>query len=358
MTDSEKKRILLIDDDKFMHRMIQLVLERAGLQLFSAYNGASGLEILLKEKPDLVLLDYLMPDMDGNQVYQEITTNKKYAGCASIPILFLTAVKAKEQIREEYIRAGLSAYLTKPFGSNELINVIENTLSAHKIRVRDKHLLEITRQAKNFLEDLISSSPDAIITLDVKGNITFFSSGAEAMLGYSSAEIHKNHFSNICRSDVEIDKIFERVKKNKKIRYIEMSFQAQNGKQIPVSFSFSLLQDSDEKLIGYLGIGKDISEIKRLEKELIEKERLAALMEATAAINHEINNPLTPILGNIQLLLTEEDKLSPDVRNKLKSIEKNAWRVHSIIKKLEQITRPIQTTYYGNIKMLDIENSR
>lgn len=355
--NKKKKTILLIDDDNFTHRMSRVLLESAGYEFLSAFEGSSGLEMLLEKQPDIVLLDYLMPDMDGHQVYQEIISNKTYASCTQIPIVIFTAANTEESIREKYFDLGVAAYLEKPFGSKELINVIENILSTNRLRMKNKQFLELTRRAKDFLENLIASSPDAILTTDVDGRINFSSSGAEEMFGYASAEMDGKLLANFCKCDASLPHIFERLNYEEKIHHIEMNFRAKSGKEIPVSFSFSLIKDQAETLIGYLGIAKDMSEIKRLEKELIEKERLAALMETTAAINHEINNPLTPILGNVQLLLADREKLDDYTQNKLEVIEKNAWRVYEIIKKLEQITQPIQTTYVGDVKMLDIENS-
>jgi len=354
---SQEPTILLIDDDKVMHRMIQHVIEKAQFKFVSAFDGRAGLQAIVKEKPDLVLLDYMMPEMDGHQVYQEIISNEYYIECRNIPVIILTAADTKDEVRDTYLALGISAYLSKPFGSSELINVIKNILSTSRLQQKNKEFLELTRRAKDFLENLIASSPDAIITLDKAGRFIFFSTGAEKMFGYEANSIQGESFADFCSGTLALEKIFEQLNSEGQIRHMEMKFQADDGRKIPVSFSFSTVQDKSEELIGYLGIAKDLSEIKRLEKELIEKERLAALMETTAAINHEINNPLTPILGNVQLILAEGERLAPDIRAKLEIIEKNAWRVHEIIKKLERITRPIATTYCGDIKMLDIKNS-
>ena len=142
------------------------------------------------------------------------------------------------------------------------------------------------------------------------------------MFGYEASSMKGKFFEKYFSSQLTLEDIFNILKEEGKIRHMEMKFNAEDGRQIPVSSSFSTVHDKAEELIGYLGIAKDLSEIKRLEKELIEKERLAALMETTAAINHEINNPLTPILGNVQLILAEGDRLDPDIRMKLEIIEK------------------------------------
>ncbi|MBN1349147.1 hypothetical protein JXJ21_07050 [candidate division KSB1 bacterium] len=80
-------------------------------------------------------------------------------------------------------------------------------------------------------------------------------------------------------------------------------------------------------------------------------------METAATINHEINNPLTPILGNIQLILARQTNVDPWLLHKLKLIEKNVWRVHQVVQKLRSITQPVSTNYFGDINMIDIDKS-
>jgi len=177
------------------------------------------------------------------------------------------------------------------------------------------------------------------------------------MFGYSDVELLNRQFSGFCEDSLELTELFRKINENFSIRHYEIHFRSKNDQFIPVGFSFSRLVDKDAIFSGYLCTGKDLSEIKRLEEQLLEKERLATLMETAATINHEINNPLTPILGNIQLILARQTNIDPWLLNKLKLREKNAWRVHQVVQKLRSITQPVSTDYFGDINMIDIDKS-
>ncbi len=86
-------------------------------------------------------------------------------------------------------------------------------------------------------------------------------------------------------------------------------------------------------------------------------QRLSAIMETAVAINHEINNPLTAVLGNAQLLLSKAAKLDKETQDKLKIIEDSALRIKEVTQNLMKIVEPIIVEYAGGVKMLDIQKS-
>ena len=122
------KTILLIDDEVMMHELSRAFLEKVGYRCIFAFSGHEGLRKILSEKPDLVLLDYMMPDMDGAMVYHEMLTNPKYESCRETPVIMLTARNRDPAIQSNLLERGVSAFLHKPFGLRELKNVIENVL--------------------------------------------------------------------------------------------------------------------------------------------------------------------------------------------------------------------------------------
>ena len=346
--------ILLIDDDKNMHQYSKHALVKAEYHMISAYDGLQGLEMIRKHCPDLILLDYMMPGLNGYEVYEEIIKDKLIS---SIPIIMLTAIIENSDKKDELFQKGLAAYLKKPFGHKELINVIENILCTNKIKLRNQQLHRAIKDAKDFLENLINSSPDAIITMDMQGVITSFSKGAEEMFDYSANEVIGQPILKYLHTNDDMnDHWFQLVNIGSTKNY-ETQFLSKSQIYIPVNFSISILKNKDDNNIGILAIGKDLSEIKKLEKELVENEKLSVLMETAVAINHEINNPLTPILGNVQLLLTRKNELPDWVVKKLKIVEKNGWRIQQIVKKLNRITQPVKKKYCGDTLMLDIEQS-
>jgi len=118
------KRILVVDDEKNMVRLLQVNLEREGYEVVTAYDGAEGLEKARAMAPDLVLLDITMPRMDGFEVLNEL---KSHTSTEETPVVILTARSKDADIFRGY-ETGADAYLTKPLHPAELTSVIRRML--------------------------------------------------------------------------------------------------------------------------------------------------------------------------------------------------------------------------------------
>jgi hypothetical protein len=103
---------------------------------------------------------------------------------------------------------------------------------------------------------------------------------------------------------------------------------------------------------------KSFEKLKADFKKLVKSERAAAITETTVTINHEINNPLTAILGNTQLMLMSREKLPADVVVKLETIERSAIKIRETTTKLMSIIDPVTTAYASGLEMIDIEKSK
>lgn len=109
------RKVLAIDDDPIFLRLVEQVLSRQGLEVFKAAGGREGLRLLFNEKPDIVLLDVAMPEMDGWQTCQRIRE------ISDVPIILLTG---KQKAEEDIVRGldyGADEYLFKPVGNRELV---------------------------------------------------------------------------------------------------------------------------------------------------------------------------------------------------------------------------------------------
>ena len=118
----------------------------------------------------------------------------------------------------------------------------------------------------------------------------------------------------------------------------------------------SLLADIDQP-VSYAEIVQMLKHLKQDHERIVKGERIAAILETAVAINHEINNPLTAILGNAQILLMKKEQLPEDVAAKLDTIEKSALRIRRVTEKLMSVVAPITTKYTDTLEMLDIERS-
>lgn len=126
-------RVVCIEDETEMIDLIRLILNRKGIDVIGAEGGRAGLDAVRREHPDVVLLDLMMPDMDGWEVYQHMKNDPEIA---HIPVIIVTA---KSQSIDKVLGlhiAKVDDYITKPFGPAELINSIERVLQGKKIVVK------------------------------------------------------------------------------------------------------------------------------------------------------------------------------------------------------------------------------
>lgn len=117
------KKVLVIDDNRFILRIIKSKLSSGGLEVITAKDGEEGLQKAFAEKPDLVITDIMMPKLDGFRVYQELQKDPK---THDIPVIFLTALG--EDI-EELNELGPAAVITKPFSPRQLLNRVNSMLN-------------------------------------------------------------------------------------------------------------------------------------------------------------------------------------------------------------------------------------
>ena len=120
------KLIVCIEDEPEMIDLVKLILSRKGFQVVGAMGGREGLEAIEAHKPDLVLLDLMMPDMDGWEVYQKMKAND---ATKSIPVIVVTAkAQSIDKVLGLHI-AKVDDYITKPFGPQELLESVEKVLA-------------------------------------------------------------------------------------------------------------------------------------------------------------------------------------------------------------------------------------
>ncbi|MFQ5629934.1 MAG: ATP-binding protein, partial [bacterium] len=165
------KKVLLIDDEQIMHDLSFAYLERAGYQLISAYTGESGLQLLLSDKPDCVLLDYMMPGIDGEEVFSRIRDSEEYREVRHTPVIFLTARGGDDELKKRLIQKGVIAYLQKPFGLRELSNILDNVFIVNEIRKKNRQLEKEVKITHEYLDRVIQNAPVGIVTTNNRGDI-------------------------------------------------------------------------------------------------------------------------------------------------------------------------------------------
>ncbi len=125
----ESRRVVYIEDEQEMIDLVRLILSRKGIHVIGANGGREGLEVVRKELPDLVLLDLMMPDMDGWEVYQQMKAGEPTRG---IPVIVVTAkAQSIDRVLGLHI-AKVDDYISKPFSPQELSESVERVLLRQK----------------------------------------------------------------------------------------------------------------------------------------------------------------------------------------------------------------------------------
>jgi len=120
-----RKKVVCIEDEPEMIDLVRLILGRKGFELIGAVGGREGLETVRQVKPDLVLLDLMMPDMDGWEVYQQMKADDELR---AIPVIVVTAkAQSIDKVLGLHI-AKVDDYVTKPFGPQELLESVSRVL--------------------------------------------------------------------------------------------------------------------------------------------------------------------------------------------------------------------------------------
>jgi two-component system, OmpR family, response regulator VicR len=129
MAEIETRNILCIEDDPEMIDLIRLILNRHGFVVHGASNGEEGLKMIQEEHPDLILLDLMMPDMDGWEVYQRMKGDENMK---NIPVIVATArAQSIDKVLGLHI-AKVDDYISKPFSPQELLNSVDKVLAGRK----------------------------------------------------------------------------------------------------------------------------------------------------------------------------------------------------------------------------------
>ncbi len=141
-TRLQDRRILVVDDEERMVRFIRLNLEHDGFQVIEAYNGMQALERMRTNLPDLVLLDVMMPDIDGFEVLRTIRE------VSQVPVIMLTA-KGEEDDRVRGLELGADDYITKPFSPREMVSRVRAVLRRTETTTATTHgLIEVDEHLK------------------------------------------------------------------------------------------------------------------------------------------------------------------------------------------------------------------
>jgi PAS domain S-box-containing protein len=209
-----------------------------------------------------------------------------------------------------------------------------------------KSLERELRETKEFLENIMESSVDGILTTDLKGKITYQNSAMEEMLKYRGEEVLGTHVSHLYTRGIQQARdIMNLLRDVEKTENYEMEVRRKDGEVRAILTSLFLLRNEDDQVIGTAGIFKDITDQKLLEAELkstqarlVEASKLRALGELVAGVAHELNNPLMASQTILHVILKSLREDSPE-RERLQLIRRCNDRIEKIVEHLREFSR-------------------
>jgi PAS domain S-box-containing protein len=253
-------RILLVDDDPDIVDLLKLGLETEGYEVLEAGSGGECLEKLNAKKPDLILLDIMMPDMGGLDVLKAVKKASPNTG-----VIMITAHATLERAVNS-LKHGAYDFICKPYESDELLASIARCLEKQRLE-------QELREIRDFLSNVIESSMDLIITADLDGSITTFNRGAEDLLGYKAEDMLGASVLDLYPEGLREwrIKLVEKLKNGEKIRTLRTKVYNSKGELVDISLSLSLLMDGEGNPIGTVSVARDISKEVKAEEEMMRR---------------------------------------------------------------------------------------
>lgn len=206
-------------------------------------------------------------------------------------------------------------------------------------------LSEEVRRVERHLASIVESANDLILSLDRTGRVQTWNTAAERISGYSAAETRDRYFTEFFTEEVQkdIQNIFPQINTWKYAQTKEYLLRTRQSTFIPVSWVFSPLMDSNNQTVGIVAVGRDLTEKRKFEMELLKSQKLAALGVMAGGIAHEIRNPLAICFSSAQFLL-EDGSLSEFYRECTEKIYKGIQRTSAIVENLLKYSYPSTTT--------------
>src|SRR3990172_4768326 len=212
------------------------------------------------------------------------------------------------------------------------------------------------KQTMDYLQNVLDNSADMIITTDIENNVVEFNKGAQEILGYTQSESVGKPLCGFFANPDHCNQLLEKIKQEGKISNQETQFVTKENKIIDISITLSQLKDTSGNMIGTVGISRDITEFKRTQAQLIQAGKLAGIGQLAAGIAHEINNPLSGVLGYAKRLMKKaEDEDFKKITGlesfprEMKLIVDSALRCKKIIEGLLKFSRTSETISTVNI---------
>jgi PAS domain S-box-containing protein len=319
-------RLFLIEDDDDVALLIRKSLERAAHHVTRCRTGADALIVLGHSTFDLVMLDQRLPDMSGLDLLQTLARE----GIA-VPVLMVTG-QGDETLATRVLRAGALDYVVKDAALTflgELPKRVTESVTRHRLE-----------QTNRLLVQALESARDGIIITDLQGTILEVNHAMEALTGYSRQEII-GQTPRLFRSGTHPAEVYADLWKsilNRMSWQGELTNRRKDGSLFQCSLTVSPIVDPQGCLTHFVGIQRDITEHKQLERQLLQAQKMESVGTLAGGVAHEFNNLLAGINGYAVLGLREED-ISATVRELLQNVVALSERAATLTRQLLAFAR-------------------
>ena len=307
----------------------------------------------------------VFPGVEYVDDYSQLLPSEKISHYVGVPLIIgeevLGVIRVINKRSTTYsLERKIFELAAEGFDGDEDVELMQTIASQVSSAIRNAQFIE----THSFFRNLVANSPDPIIVLDEKDRIKVFNNACEQILGLKFEEVKDNVVKNYYESKLQARKIGKLLLKAKNSKYRIQNFEAgirdAKAEIIPVSLSASLLFDKSGKRIGSIGIFKDLREIRRLQDEKTQAEKLAAIGKLTQTVGHDIKHHIATVKNYIEPLAydCEDDELSRNyeaiqdalnsavykLQNMLmtsapKTPEKSIVRIDSVFQDLEESMR-------------------
>lgn len=275
-------KILIADDSKLERQILRNNLIAWGYKVYEAANGREALEMFDKIGPDLLILDGIMPEMDGYAVCEHLQQERKRS---KTPIILITAYDNEEAVERAFV-AGAGEYLTKPVYWNVLKYRIKRILLARQAEIA-------LGKSEEKLQGILSNAVVGIGMLNERGHCIYANQKLVEMLGYSMDELYNITLEQVTHPD-DKSVMRRRVKnliKNKNSEYhIERRYIRKDKTIFWARLSASIVYDEDWKIKSIIGIVIDITDRKVMDAQLsLQNQYLLALNEVSLQLLNRLD---------------------------------------------------------------------
>ncbi len=323
------RKILVADDNRYVNDIIKEMLEESGYTVSQVFDGQEALSQFSAISPDLMLLDYRMPEMDGIDVLKKV---KKIDPNALV--IFITG-EGSEGVAVKAMKAGADDYLIKPLSFPDMLQTVNKLIKEHDIMLENLRLKARGDAYKDYLVTLSETMGDALITADAEGLIQFMNYKAREFWG--PEEDNKGRpVSSLFEDDglEAIDEIGCTLGDGVECFEQEHSFQRIDGTTFWGRLTVSRLR-SDVHSGGMILVVRDLTDIEEMRRQMINAEKLASLGKVVEGVAHEVRNSLTS-LGGFSRRMRNSEGLNDQQRMYVAFILEDVKRLETTIKDIEE----------------------